>query len=289
MTFYDPSESSDMLSTIPLPMAMEVGTRGSTLSLAEKARNALPASSGRIGSRDCRRTPVRIISTSMTISRMKPASSKSSPGFICRLQNALTSSRCTTPTKRRRGDQFGPDTQQTEEAAYYVDDLVRTGGKAERGSLTDRFVWVFRPRHGDHCRKLDRPRPLHRPFCFSHLKGMLLTRQMRPRPKELTHISRARAINLSSIGDEICQKTCIISTRTIARAIRLRLRPALMRRRRRARDPTDTGAVEETRELTVDPNRLKSMRAIFYAVGPDIRPLTTGATFENVGPILSNR
>jgi len=178
------------------------------------------------------------------------------------------------------GHEFGPDTQQTEEAVHHVDDLV--------GELEAKLKEVHLPidlfvvsDHGmettagnwidlDHFTDLSAfhtegmllyaPNEAEAEKAYSHLKGAsdkFVVYRRRDVPRNLHYDENDRE------GDPVVVATGPYAIRA------------------HATNPTDT-VPKNKGSHGYDPQQLKSMRAIFYAVGPDIRPHTTVPPFENV-------
>jgi len=101
-------------------------------------------------------------------------------------------------------------------------DHRNSGGKAPRVGLPDRFVCGFRSRHGKHCWITLPTSPLFKRKAGSSTLPAKATR------RALTHISRARAISLSSTGGEMLRRVCT-TTRTSATATRSWLQAGLLR------------------------------------------------------------
>jgi predicted AlkP superfamily pyrophosphatase or phosphodiesterase len=178
------------------------------------------------------------------------------------------------------GHQFGPDSQQTIDAVHHVDELIGTlRAKLKDLSLPiDLFVvsdhgmdnvqgdWInldhFTDLSAFHTEGMllysDDEAAIQK--AYEHLKGSsdkFAVYRRRDVPRHLHFDDNER------IGDPV-----IIPTGPYAI-------------RAHAADPSDT--VPKVKGVHgYDPQNLKTMRAIFYAAGPDIRPHTVVLSFENV-------
>jgi predicted AlkP superfamily pyrophosphatase or phosphodiesterase len=179
------------------------------------------------------------------------------------------------------GHQFGPETPETAEAVQHVDDLIgRLESEIEKlplridlivvsdhGMETEQGDWINLDKFAD-LSQFETDGPLLYPkseaaaqAAYEKLRGASdkFTVYRRSQfPPNLHYDSNPRA------GDPIVVATGPYSIRAHA-------------------PPGDAGARPPTKGVHgYDPYKMKTMMAIFYAAGPDIRPGTTIAPFENV-------